>query len=186
MTDTQDNTASDREKTVAELEAEARERALAQHKTAVPTEEIKPGQPEVNRLKKRSTSRLMTLGILLLAALIILAWMGDWAFNHFKSAPAPHTEPQKSAPDEVSAGSRRQGMGRAENPLVFQEKPADSTTTPPASAAPLAISFSKSMALAGRPRDAGEQPKRHIVTNGRTPHHRREKHPTSFCLHGRH
>ncbi len=125
MTDTQnptpldgsENPSSEREKTVAELEVEARERAQAQRKESAPVEDVKPDQPEVNSLKKRGKNRLMTLGILLLAALIVLAWMGDWAYNHFMSAPAPKAEQAKTAPDDVSYGRKRQGMGMAENPL---------------------------------------------------------------------
>ena len=112
MTDTQnptpldgsENPSSEREKTVAELEVEARERAQAQRKESAPVEDVKPDQPEVNSLKKRGKNRLMTLGILLLAALIVLAWMGDWAYNHFMSAPAPKAEQAKTAPDDVSYG----------------------------------------------------------------------------------
>lgn len=150
MTDTQNNTAAGREKTVAELEAEARERTQAQQKASSPAEEVKPGQPEVNQLKKRSTNRLMTLGILILAALIVLAWMGDWAFNHFMS-DAPHkAAPQKSAPDDASTGNRRQGMGQTTTPRVFQDAPSASppTTASQPHTAPPSISFSKSMALA--------------------------------------
>ncbi|WP_337049927.1 VirB10/TraB/TrbI family type IV secretion system protein [Serratia fonticola] len=153
MTETQDSTDAGREKTVAELEAEARKRAQAQHHAAVPTEDIKPGQPEVNRLKKRSTNRLMTLGILCLAALIVLAWMGDWAFNHFMSDPAHKATPEKTAPDEVSTGNRRQGMGQATPRRVFQDTPAAATTTTPRQphTVPPPVSFSKSMALAAAP-----------------------------------
>ena len=128
MTDTQnptpldgsENPSSEREKTVAELEVEARERAQAQRKESAPVEDVKPDQPEVNSLKKRGKNRLMTLGILLLAALIVLAWMGDWAYNHFMSAPAPKAEQAKTAPDDVSYGRKRQGMGMAENPIPQQ------------------------------------------------------------------
>ncbi|HDL8114921.1 TPA: TrbI/VirB10 family protein [Yersinia enterocolitica] len=156
MTDTQnptpldgsENPSSEREKTVAELEVEARERAQAQRKESAPVEDVKPDQPEVNSLKKRGKNRLMTLGILLLAALIVLAWMGDWAYNHFMSAPAPKAEQAKTAPDDVSYGRKRQGMGMAENPLGLQDTAStDTTTNLPRAAAP-PVSFNKSMALA--------------------------------------
>ena len=156
MTDTQnptpldgsENPSSEREKTVAELEVEARERAQAQRKESASVEDVKPDQPEVNSLKKRGKNRLMTLGILLLAALIVLAWMGDWAYNHFMSAPAPKAEQAKMAQDDVSYGRKRQGMGMAENPLGLQDTAStDTTTNLPRPAAP-AVSFNKSMALA--------------------------------------
>lgn len=155
MTDTQNPTphdrseppAPERKKTVAELEVEARERAQAQRKESAPVEDAKPDQPEVNSLKKRGKNRLMTLGILLLAALIVLAWMGDWAYNHFMSAPAPKAEQAKTTADDVSPGRKRQGMGMAENPLGLQDTAStDTTTNLPHTAAP-PVSFNKSMAL---------------------------------------
>lgn len=141
--------ASDREKTVAELEKEARERTQAQRQASAPVDDVKPDQPEVNQLKKRGNNHLMTLGIVLLTALIVLAWMGDWIYTHFMSAPAPKSEQTEAVQDEVSTGGKRHNMGLTVNPLGLQATTA-STPVPgvtlPAAPVPVAT-FNKAMAL---------------------------------------
>jgi type IV secretion system protein VirB10 len=137
------------EKTAAELEAEARERAQAQRQADAPIAGIKTGQPEVTQLQKRGKNRLMMLGLVLLAALIIVAWMGDWAYREFMIKPAANEEQVKPAADEVSYGRKRQGMGRAENPLGLQDTAATNTPTAPLAPAPAPpMAFNKSAALA--------------------------------------
>lgn len=143
-----DSSTPAREKTVAELENEARERTQAQRQASAPVDDVKPDQPEVNQLKKRGNNRLMTPGILLLAVLIVLAWMGDWIYAHFMNAPAQTSGQTEAVQDEVSSGSRRHDMGLAANPMGVQtvtaSTPATGETLP--AAAPRAT-FSKAMAL---------------------------------------
>ncbi|KGT87019.1 hypothetical protein NG99_24395 [Erwinia typographi] len=146
MTDTQSG-----EKTLAELEREARARADAELKKSAPAEDKKPGQPEVNQLKKRGKNRVMTLGVLALAALIILAVTGDWAVTHYLRQPAASKE--TSAPkDKGIAAEKRQGMGQDAAPFGEQAQPDNGNSQPAEQAQtitlPPPVTFDKSLALA--------------------------------------
>ncbi|MBS0847036.1 VirB10/TraB/TrbI family type IV secretion system protein [Citrobacter sp. JGM124] len=153
-----ENPVCENTKTLAELEAEARERAQAQRQASTPANDVQPHQPEINSLKKRGGNRLMMLGILLLAALILVAWMGDWVYNHFLKGPSPQTAPTKTVADEVSYGRKRQGMGMAENPLGLPDHTSSEPPTPEPQTAPPVVAFNKSLALAtiSKPQNSGQ------------------------------
>jgi type IV secretion system protein VirB10 len=138
-----------RDKTPAEIEAEARERARAERNISAPVAEIKPGQPEVNRLKKRGTGRVMTLGILLLAGLIVLAWMGDWAYSHLMRSPEKKTN-DASTPSQTHSSTERHDLGQGTDPLNEARTGMDTPASSAAQTAPLPtpVTFNKSMALA--------------------------------------
>lgn len=158
MTDTQ-NTG---EKTLAELEQEARARAEAELKKSAPADHHKPGQPEVNQLKKRKKNRVMTLGVLGLAALFILAFTGDWVITHYLRQPAASNE--TSAPKDKGGlqAEQRQGMGQDATPYGEQTQPnPDSQVSQPAEQAqastPQPQAFNKSLALAVSGSSSGSQ-----------------------------
>ncbi|GAB7217200.1 hypothetical protein OS42_38130 [Dickeya oryzae] len=68
------------EKTVAEREAEARERARAARESQTQAHNSPPGQPDVTRFKKPASRRTLLVSLLSLAVLMLLAWSGDRFF----------------------------------------------------------------------------------------------------------
>ncbi|MFU0781275.1 MAG: hypothetical protein ACFWT4_24395 [Citrobacter braakii] len=87
------------EKTTAEREAEARERARSAMATQTPEQKTPPGQPEVTRFRKASGHRTLIVSLLSLALVIALASGGDRLLSALKrgdekeadTAPPPST-----------------------------------------------------------------------------------------------
>ncbi|MEH6372357.1 VirB10/TraB/TrbI family type IV secretion system protein [Pectobacterium carotovorum] len=125
------------EKTVAELEAEARERARSAMTSQAPEQNTPPGQPEVTRFKKTSSRRTLIVILLSLIVLIALALGGDRFLVALKQSDDKAVE--TPAPPSASTGQHeRKNLGMDNNPfgLFGQDKQETATNTPPMQAAP--------------------------------------------------
>lgn len=155
MTEQETGTVSalDREPTVAEREALAREKLNAEQAKDAPDSDTKAGTPEVNKLKPRRQNRLLFVMVAGLVGLILVAWAGDWAYRNFlKTSPdAPDTASISSSSN--APAPRRSGMGADVEPFVADTSDAttgspDTVTGPAALPAPPAPpSFNKTRAL---------------------------------------
>lgn len=149
MSDDMENTLNPPEKTVEELEAEARARITAERQKETPKEEVKEGQPEINALKKRSKNRVFTLIIALLGALILLAYLGDKVYSHF-AKEAPKQEEEIKTP-VLGSMTVRKNLGQDVNPYASPATPPAqqniSDNAQAASPPPQPVTFNKSMAL---------------------------------------
>ena len=104
------------EKTTAEREAEARERARAAMAYQEPEQRTPPGQPEVTRFRKASGRRTLTVSLLSLALVIALASGGDHLFSALKEG----NEKEADTSPPTSAGKtlhERQNLGMDSNPF---------------------------------------------------------------------
>lgn len=125
------------EKTVAELEVEARERARSAMASQAPEQNTPPGQPEVTRFKKASSHRTLLVSLLSLGALIALALGGDRFLASLKQRDDKAVE--TTAPPSASTGQHdRENLGMDNNPfgLFGQDKQETATDNPPIQAAP--------------------------------------------------
>ncbi|HCJ7666323.1 TPA: TrbI/VirB10 family protein [Enterobacter hormaechei subsp. xiangfangensis] len=123
------------EKTTAEREAEARERARATMAYREPEQKTPPGQPEVTRFRKASGRRTLIVSLLSLVLVIALASGGD----RFLSALKRGDEKENDTAPPPSTGAVRQerkNLGMDSNPfgLFGQRKqqsadPASQTVT---------------------------------------------------------
>ncbi|MFJ5407911.1 VirB10/TraB/TrbI family type IV secretion system protein [Pectobacterium punjabense] len=135
MTDKADSETT--EKTVAELEAEARERARSAMASQAPEQNTPPGQPEVTRFKKASSRRTLLVSLLSLGALIALALGGDRFLVALKQSDNKSVE--TPAPPSASTGQHeRKNLGMDNNPfgLFGQDKQETATDNPPIQTAP--------------------------------------------------
>ncbi|RJL48813.1 TrbI/VirB10 family protein [Pectobacterium carotovorum] len=124
------------EKTVAELEAEARERARSVMASQAPEQNTPPGQPEVTRFKKASSRRTLLVSLLSLGALIALALGGDRFLVALKQSDDKSVE--TLAPPSASTGQHeRKNLGMDNNPfgLFGQDKQETATDNHPIQAA---------------------------------------------------
>ncbi|AHJ75590.1 VirB10/TraB/TrbI family type IV secretion system protein [Kosakonia sacchari] len=111
------------EKTMAELEGEARERARSTMAAQDPTPGIVPGQPEVTRFRKASGHRTLIVSLLSLGVLIALAFAGDRLLGIVKQGDS---EEMETAPRSGgTAQQERKNLGMDNNPfgLFGEEKP---------------------------------------------------------------
>ncbi|UMO88896.1 hypothetical protein HP572_04870 [Pectobacterium sp. PL64] len=125
------------EKTVAELEAEARERARSAMASQAPEQNTPPGRPEVTRFKKASSRRTLLVSLLSLGALIALALGGDRFLAALKQSDDKSVE--TPAPPSASTGQHeRKNLGMDNNPfgLFGQDKQETATDNHPIQAAP--------------------------------------------------
>ncbi|WP_248463901.1 VirB10/TraB/TrbI family type IV secretion system protein [Pectobacterium versatile] len=125
------------EKTVAELEVEARERARSTMASQAPEQNTPPGQPEVTRFKKASSRRTLIVIFLSLIALIALALGGDRFLVALKQSDDKEVE--TPAPPPASTGQHeRKNLGMDNNPfgLFGQVKLETATDSPPIQTAP--------------------------------------------------
>ncbi|MFJ5315729.1 VirB10/TraB/TrbI family type IV secretion system protein [Pectobacterium versatile] len=125
------------EKTVAELEAEARERARSAMANQTPEQNTPPGQPEVTRFKKASSRRTLLVSLLSLGALIALALGGDRFLVSLKQSDDKAVE--TPAPPSASSGQHeRKNLGMDNNPfgLFGQDIQQTATDSPPIQTAP--------------------------------------------------
>ncbi|MCY9850398.1 VirB10/TraB/TrbI family type IV secretion system protein [Pectobacterium jejuense] len=135
MTDKADSETT--EKTVAELEAEARERARSAMASQAPEQNTPPGRPEVTRFKKASSRRTLLVSLLSLGALIALALGGDRFLVALKQSDDKAVE--TPAPPSASTGQHeRKNLGMDNNPfgLFGQDKQETATDNHPIQAAP--------------------------------------------------
>ncbi|MFP1848648.1 VirB10/TraB/TrbI family type IV secretion system protein [Lonsdalea quercina] len=150
-------------KTVAMLEAEARERARSAMASQAPEQNTPPGQPEVTRFKKASSRRTLLVSLLSLGALIALALGGDRFLIALKQSDDKAVE--TPAPPSASTGQHeRKNLGMDNNPfgLLGQDKQETATDNPPIQTAspsePPALN--KAAALADSPSSAAESTQR--------------------------
>ncbi|EKN4148286.1 MULTISPECIES: VirB10/TraB/TrbI family type IV secretion system protein [Enterobacterales] len=125
------------EKTVAELEAEARDRARSAMASQAPEQKTPPGQPEVTRFKKASSRRTLLVSLLSLGALIALALGGDRFLVALKQSDDKSVE--TPAPPSASTGQHeRKNLGMDNNPfgLFGQDKQETATDNHPIQTAP--------------------------------------------------
>ncbi|QHP57767.1 TrbI/VirB10 family protein [Pectobacterium carotovorum] len=125
------------EKTVAELEAEARERARSAMASQAPEQNTSPGQPEVTRFRKASSRRTLLVSLLSLGALIALALGGDRFLVALKQSDDKAVD--TTAPPSASTGQHeRKNLGMDNNPfgLFGQDKQETATNNPPIQTAP--------------------------------------------------
>lgn len=142
------------EKTTAEREAEARERARAAMAYQEPEQRTSPGQPEVTRFRKTSGRRTLIVSLLSLPLVIALASGGDRLFSVLKGG----NEKEADTAPPPSAGKtlqERKNMGMDNNPfgLFGPERqkataPASQTATPASTLPPAPPPLNKAAALA--------------------------------------
>ncbi|MDY4388675.1 VirB10/TraB/TrbI family type IV secretion system protein [Pectobacterium aroidearum] len=125
------------EKTVAELEVEARERARSAMVIQAPEQNTPPGQPEVTRFKKASSRRTLLVSLLSLGALIALALGGDRVLVSLKQSDDKAVETPAS-PSASSGQHERKNLGMDNNPfgLFGQDIQQTATDSPPIQTAP--------------------------------------------------
>jgi len=111
------------EKTMAELEAEARARARLVMKNQMPEQQTPRGQPEVTRFKKAPGHRTLIVSLLSLAILITLAFGGDRLLLALKKSD--DNEAGTSTHSSIGTGQHeRKNLGMDGNPfgLLGQDK----------------------------------------------------------------
>ncbi|NPE50268.1 TrbI/VirB10 family protein [Dickeya dadantii] len=123
------------EKTVAEREAEARERARAARESQIPAHNTPPGQPDVTRFKKPASRRTLRVSLLSLAMLMLLVWSGDRFFGAVKHSDdkAAETPPPTGA---IPPARKNLGMDRHPFGLFEQNRPETTTDHRQTQAAP--------------------------------------------------
>ncbi|WP_406628177.1 VirB10/TraB/TrbI family type IV secretion system protein [Pectobacterium carotovorum] len=125
------------EKTVAELEIEAREHARSAMATQAPEQNTPPGQPEVARFRKASSHRTLIVSLLSLSMLIALALGGDRFLVALKQRDDKSVE--TPAPPSANTGQHeRKNLGMDNNPfgLFGQDKQETATNNHPIQTAP--------------------------------------------------
>ncbi|EOX8956949.1 VirB10/TraB/TrbI family type IV secretion system protein [Enterobacter hormaechei] len=160
----------DSNKTTAELEAEARERAKAEiagQKTTAA--EAPPGQPKVVIHNKPKSKRTLIVVVISLLALVGVAIGGDYLMNMAKGDNSEQKEETKAPKsNSMTPSKERRGMGRDANPFEDRAKPADSGHTdqqPQEAAAPQPVTFSKTSALSLSGGNAGNSQQNYQRSN---------------------
>ncbi|WP_153879661.1 VirB10/TraB/TrbI family type IV secretion system protein [Raoultella terrigena] len=152
------------EKTTAEREAEARERARAAMAYQEPEQKTPPGQPEVTRFRKASGRRTLIVSLLSLALVIALASGGDRIFSALKGGKEKKAD---TAPPPSSGKTlhERQNLGMDSNPFGLfgpraQDKtdPVSQTVTPAPTQPPAPPALNKAAALADGVNNARTMP----------------------------
>lgn len=118
------------EKTTAEREAEARERARAAMAYQEPEQKTPSGQPKVTRFRKASGRSTLIVSLLSLALVIALASGGDRLFSALKGG----NEKEADTVPPPSAGKtlhERQNLGMDSNPFGLLGSRAQDGTNPP-------------------------------------------------------
>ncbi|HFD6683615.1 TPA: VirB10/TraB/TrbI family type IV secretion system protein [Providencia alcalifaciens] len=144
----------DEQKTVAQLEAEARARAKAEIGKNAPEDKPEEGQPKVIQHNKPKGKRTLIVFILSFIILIVLALSADFISSQLKEKKAP---PPSNEVGQKKPINERKNLGQDENPLAaiishkkvgaeadiqIPEQEADNEP------APTPISFNKGAALA--------------------------------------
>ncbi|WP_263063197.1 VirB10/TraB/TrbI family type IV secretion system protein [Dickeya dadantii] len=140
------------EKTVAEREAEARERAGAARESQTSARHTPPGQPDVTRFRKPASRRTLWVSLLSLAVLMLLAWSGDRFLGAVKHSDDKATETQPLPPTGAIPPARKNlGMDRHPFGLFEQNRPETTTDhrqTQAAPPPPAPLALNKAAALA--------------------------------------
>ncbi|MCA7013858.1 hypothetical protein LF934_14565 [Dickeya dadantii] len=159
------------EKTVAEREAEARERARAARDSQTPARHTPPGQPDVTRFKKPASRRTLLASLLSLAVLMLLVWSGDRFFGAVKHSDDKATEtPPQPLTGAIPPARKNLGMDRHPFGLLEQSRPETTTdhrqtqAAPPPPAPP---ALNKAAALAdGLSQASDTASASHVTTSG--------------------
>lgn len=141
------------EKTTAEREAEARERARTAMAYQEPEQKTPPGQPEVTRFRKASGRRTLIVSLLSLALVIALASGGDRIFSALKGGN--EKEADTAPPSAGKTLHERQNLGMDSNPFGLfgpraqdETAPARQAVTPAPTLPPAPPALNKAAALA--------------------------------------
>ncbi|MGP3592822.1 VirB10/TraB/TrbI family type IV secretion system protein [Vagococcus sp. WN89Y] len=112
------------ERSMAELEAEARERARKTMQVEEPKQNTSPGQPEVTRFRKTSSHRPLIVCLLSLFVLVALAFCGDRIFVLLKRGSDAEAE-SVPPPSGGTLKQERKDLGMDSNPFgpIGPEKP---------------------------------------------------------------
>src|SRR5471030_775063 len=143
------------EKTTAELESEARERARLAMASPELEQKTPPGQPEVTRFRKTSGRRTLMVSLVSLALLIALALGGDRFLGALKkgdkkeadTAPAPSTGAGQHARTNLGMDNNPLGLFGQNKPEMATDKGQAQTAAPSPQEPP---TLNKAMALAFR------------------------------------
>lgn len=104
------------EKTTAEREAEARERARAAMAYQEPEQKTPPGQPEVTRFRKASGRRTLIVSLLSLVLVIALASGGDRLLSALKRGDEKESD-TAPPPSSGAVQHERKNLGQDSNPF---------------------------------------------------------------------
>ncbi|MFE4110596.1 VirB10/TraB/TrbI family type IV secretion system protein [Kosakonia sp. YIM B13611] len=150
---------SSQEKSMAELETEARERARSTVATPQPEQNSHIGQPEVTRFRKPSNRRTILVTLLSFAGLIVLALSGDHLFGALKQSDgeAAGTLPNSSTGNLMH---ERKNLGMDHNPFGLAEPDAVTDNTQIPSPSPPPSTLNKAAALADGLNGASAVPQR--------------------------
>lgn len=164
------------EKTTAEREAEARERARAAMAYQEAEQRTPPGQPEVTRFRKASGRRTLIVSLLSLVLVIALASGGDRLFSALKGG----NEKEADTAPPPSAGKtlhERQNLGMDSNPFGLfgphtqdRTAPARQTVTPAPTLPPTPPALNKAAALADGPNNTRTMQADNVRTSPDEPH----------------
>jgi len=142
------------EKTTAQLEAEARERARSAMTSPGSEQKTPPGQPEVTRFRKTSGRRTLMVCLVSVALLIALALGGDRLLGALKNkdekaadtAPPPSTGAGQHARTNLGMDSNPFGLFGQNKPEITTEKDQAQNAAP--SSLPKPPALNKATALA--------------------------------------
>jgi len=142
------------EKTTAELEAEARERARLAMASSELEQKTPPGQPKVTRFRKTSGRRTLLVSLVSLALLIALALGGDRLLGALKkgdekeadTAPSPSTSAGQHARTNLGMDSNPFGLFAQNTPETTADKGQAQNAAPPSPPGPPTLN--KATALA--------------------------------------
>jgi type IV secretion system protein VirB10 len=159
------------EKTVAELETEARERARSTMASQAPKLNIPPGQPEVTRFKKASSRRTMMVSLMSLAVLIALALGGDRVLVALKKSD--DIEANTTHPSDRTGQYERKNLGMDSNPFGLfgqrkQEAESDNHQTQAVPPSPEPPTINKAAAMADGSSNTSDTAQRGNSTASRT------------------
>jgi type IV secretion system protein VirB10 len=148
------------EKTTAELESEARERAQLAMASPESEQKTPPGQPEVTRFRKTSGRRTLMVSLISLALLIALALGGDRLLGALKkgdekeadTAPPPSNGAKQHTRTDLGMDSNPFGLFGQNKPETTADKGQAQTAAPYSPPGPPALN--KATALADGLRNA--------------------------------
>ncbi|OKP21819.1 conjugal transfer protein TrbI [Serratia fonticola] len=153
-----------REKTVAEIEQELRERQEKEARENDVEDEVLTHQPEVIKLKKSKKDRVLKGMFFFTLALIIAAVVGLKIYQKYKSPD--NTDKQESVKSTEGSVNRRSDLGQGVDPFKQEESlKAEATVTTPEGevvaatpGAPSPMVFSRALAVVSDSASSSSQP----------------------------
>lgn len=118
MTTDKDNFLSEEneEKSVAQLEQEAKERRQAELTEPEADAEIISQQPEVTALNKRKRGKTAFAGLVLAVLLIFMAWAGTWFYKTYLRAPPQEKQTENTDNSRTLHSQVRSDLGKDAEP----------------------------------------------------------------------